>query len=104
MASQPPDTGRDRNQVRPLRSTVSSVRERLIGTVRREYLDHILFWTAADLENKLLDFRAYFNNHRTHTSMEGRTPNLPASRPIADLRSFRWQPHCRSLYQTPVAA
>ena len=78
--------------------------ERLIGTVRREYLDHILFWTAADLENKLLDFRAYFNNHRTHTSMEGRTPNLPASRPIANLRSFRWQPHCRSLYQTPVAA
>src|SRR6516162_572508 len=38
--------------------------ERLIGTVRREYLDHILFWTAADLENKLLDFRTYFNNHR----------------------------------------
>src|SRR6516162_1239602 len=26
MASQPPDTGRDRNQVRPLRSSVSSVR------------------------------------------------------------------------------
>src|SRR6516225_8978199 len=26
MASQPPDPGRDRNQVRPLRSTVSSVR------------------------------------------------------------------------------
>src|SRR6516162_847499 len=26
MASQPPDTGRDRNQVRPLRSTVSSLR------------------------------------------------------------------------------
>ncbi len=38
--------------------------ERLIGTVRREYLDHILFWTTADLENKLLDFRTYFNNHR----------------------------------------
>jgi hypothetical protein len=34
--------------------------ERLIGTVRREYLDHILFWTTADLENKLLDFRTYF--------------------------------------------
>ena len=53
--------------------------ERLIGTVRREYLDHILFWTAADLENKLLDFRTYFNSHRTHTSMEGRTPNLRKS-------------------------
>jgi len=25
--------------------------ERLIGTIRREYLDHLLFWTSADLEN-----------------------------------------------------
>jgi putative transposase len=78
--------------------------ERLIGTIRREYLDHLLFWTTADLENKLLDFRTYFNNYRTHTSREGRTPDTPVSRPIANLRSFRWQPHCRSLYQTPMAA
>jgi putative transposase len=78
--------------------------ERLIGTIRREYLDHLLFWTTADLENKLLDFRTYFNNYRTHTSREGRTPDPPASRAIANLLSFRWQPHCRALYQTPVAA
>jgi transposase InsO family protein len=78
--------------------------ERLIGTLRREYLDHTLFWTAADLENKLLDFRTFFNNHRTHTSLEGRTPDTPVSRPIANLCSFQWQPHCRNLYQTPVAA
>jgi putative transposase len=78
--------------------------ERLIGTLRREYLDHMLFWTTADLENKLLDFRTYFNNHRTHTSLEGRTPDTPVSRPIASLRSFGWQPHCRSLFQTPMAA
>ena len=31
--------------------------ERLIGTVRREYLDTVLFWTTADLETKLLDFQ-----------------------------------------------
>ena len=78
--------------------------ERLIGTIRREYLDHMLFWTTADLENKLLDFRTYFNHHRTHTAREGRTPDPPASRPAANLSSFRWQPHCRSLYQTPMAA
>ena len=78
--------------------------ERLIGTLRREYLDHTLFWTTADLENKLLDLRTYFNNHRTHNSREGQTPDTPVSRPIANLRSFRWQPHCRALYQTPVAA
>src|SRR5438552_2438662 len=58
----------------------------------------MLFWTTADLENKLLDFRTYFNNHRTHTSLEGRTPDTPVSRPIANLRSFRCQPHCLNLY------
>jgi len=78
--------------------------ERLIGTLRREYLDNLLFWTTADLEDKLLDFKAYFNNHRTHDSLEGRTPDTPVSRPIANLRSFGWQPHCRSLFQTPMAA
>jgi hypothetical protein len=66
--------------------------ERLIGTLRREYLDHMLFWTTVDLENKLLDFRTYFNHHRTHTSREGRTPDPPAPQPVANLRSFRWQP------------
>jgi putative transposase len=30
--------------------------ERLIGTVRRKYLDRLLFWTTTDLETKLLDF------------------------------------------------
>jgi hypothetical protein len=30
--------------------------ERLIDTVRREYLDRTLFWTTTDLETKLLDF------------------------------------------------
>ncbi|MCZ6751215.1 MAG: integrase core domain-containing protein, partial [Acidobacteria bacterium] len=43
--------------------------ERLIGTIRREYLDRTLFWTTAGLENKLLDFRTYFNAHRSHTGL-----------------------------------
>src|SRR5438876_4144461 len=45
--------------------------ERLIGTVRRECLDRTLFWTTADLGNKLLDFRTYFDHHRTHTARGG---------------------------------
>ena len=40
--------------------------ERLIGTIRREYLDRTLFWTAVDLETKLLAFQHYYNGHRTH--------------------------------------
>jgi putative transposase len=80
--------------------------ERLIGTVRREYLDRTLFWTTADLENKLLDFRTYFNEHRSHTGLQGRTPDpgTPMPRPVASLHSYGWQRHCRGLYHTPMAA
>jgi len=36
--------------------------ERLIGTIRREFLDHTLFRNATDLERKLETFRQYYNN------------------------------------------
>ena len=80
--------------------------ERLIGTIRREYLDRTLFWTTADLENKLLDFRTYFNAYRSHTGLEGRTPDpvTPIPRPVARLHSYGWQRHCRGLYHTPMTA
>jgi len=72
----------------------------------RNYLDRTLFWTTVDLENKLLEFRDYFNGYRTHHSLEGRTPDQDTTgpRPVANLNSYRWQPHCRGLYQTPIAA
>src|SRR5438105_11669303 len=38
--------------------------ERLIGTIRRECLDRLLFWTAADLDMKLIAFRDYYNGYR----------------------------------------
>jgi len=80
--------------------------ERLIGSVRREFLDRTLFWTTTDLENKLLEFQNYFNGHRAHTSLEGQTPDQHSNgaQPLADLHSYRWQSHCRGLYQTPAAA
>ena len=48
--------------------------ERLIGTMRREFLDHVLFWNARDLERKLADFQTYYNAERSHGSLEGHTP------------------------------
>ena len=42
--------------------------ERVIGTTRREYLDHIIFADTADLENKLNDFKIYYNQYRQHLS------------------------------------
>jgi putative transposase len=79
--------------------------ERLIGTVRREYLDRILFWSTADLEAKLIDFQHYYNAHRTHSGLGGRLP-IPteATSPPLNFRSYQWRRHCRGLYQTPVAA
>ena len=80
--------------------------ERLIGTVRREYLDRTLFWTTADLETKLFDFQHYYNGHRTHTGLEGSLPEPRVDGSISplDFDSYGWRRHCRGLYQTPIAA
>ena len=79
--------------------------EQLIGTVRRECLDRLLFWTAADLERKLVEFQQYYNEHRTHAARAGRqpTPSPDPANARASLRAYRWQPHCRGLYHTPRA-
>ncbi len=47
--------------------------ERLIGTIRREFLDQTLFWNSVDLESKLLEFRDYYNRERVHSGMGGST-------------------------------
>ena len=48
--------------------------ERLIGAIRREYLDQTLFWNRFDLARKLNEFRDYYNAHRVHRSLGGSTP------------------------------
>jgi transposase InsO family protein len=81
--------------------------ERLIGTMRREFLDHVLFWNARDLERKLADFQAYYNATRSHGSLSGDTPLTFAGEHAvvpADLNHVRWVSHCRDLVQLPVAA
>ena len=59
--------------------------ERLIGTIRREFLDHVLIWNAIDLGRKLEEFRNYYNEssgspvaQRPHS---GRTIWPPTARP-----------------------
>ena len=81
--------------------------ERLIGTMRREFLDQVLFWNAGDLERKLAEFQAYYNETGGHASLKGHTPLTFASehRAVpADLNDLRWISHCRGLVQLPVAA
>ena len=81
--------------------------ERLIGTIRREYLDRVFFWNAVDLTRKLSEFRDYYNEHRVHRSLDATTPSHragPTPPTAAGLARYAWQQHCRGLFQTPVAA
>jgi putative transposase len=78
--------------------------ERLIGTIRREYLDHLLFWTGADLEMKLCDVQNYYNRFRVHGSLKSETPiEWPECKGV-NFHSYRWKKHCSGLYQTPLAS
>ncbi len=81
--------------------------ERLIGTLRREHLDHFFFWNIVDLEKKLADFQVYFNRSCVHSSLDGDTPAEVSADSVtsrAELANFRGQTQCRGLYQLPVAA
>jgi len=81
--------------------------ERLIGTIRREYLDLVPFWNARDLESKLLSFKDFYNDQRCHYALDGNTPSEKSVKirlKVADLDSYRWQSHCRGLYHLPVAS
>ena len=81
--------------------------ERLINTIRREFLDQVPFWTARDLQRKLPLFKHYYNHQRAHQGLDGTPPDEKggrANRKIACLDNYRWEKCCRGLYQLPAAA
>jgi putative transposase len=81
--------------------------ERLIGTIRREYLDRMFFWNAVDLARKLHSFKVYYNTDRVHRSLGGDTPQQRCGAPSptpAKLASYLWKQHCCGLLKTPLAA
>jgi transposase InsO family protein len=81
--------------------------ERLIGTIRREFLDLTPFWGADDLRGKLANFQTFYNEHRCHQSLGGDRPGRYPENSTprrAHLGNYGWQSHRRSLFQTPMAA
>ncbi len=81
--------------------------ERLIGTIRREFLDQVLFWSSNDLERKLSKFKDYYNHYRTHSALPRDAPALSAGdndARKASLANYCWQSHCRGLFHTPAPA
>jgi hypothetical protein len=53
--------------------------ERLIGSIRRECLDHVIVLSGVGLQRVLADHIAYYMNTRTHLSLG---KDAPAPRPV----------------------
>jgi hypothetical protein len=80
--------------------------ERLIRSIRAEYLDQLFYWNARDLEQKLASFRDYCNAVRVHQGLSGDTPKEKvggSGLPLASLVHYRWQSHGHGLVQLPIA-
>ncbi len=57
----------------------NGVAERLIGSIRRECLDHVIVLGEAHLRRVLQSYADYYNNVRTHRSLN---KDAPISRPV----------------------
>src|SRR6266700_3757759 len=53
--------------------------ERLIGSIRRECLDHVIVWNETSLRRTLRSYFHYYHHWRTHLSL---AMDCPQSRPI----------------------
>ena len=80
--------------------------ERAIGSVRRELIDHVLFWNGRDLSRKLSQYLVYYNETRGHLALNGKTPEQKASNTAISklpIENNSWIPHCNGLFSTPIA-
>ena len=71
--------------------------ERLIGSIRRECLDHVIVWNERALRRHLRACLTDYHQRRTHLSLDtdapvGRTIETPSGRPIVTV------PHVGSLH------
>lgn len=71
--------------------------ERVIGTIRRECLDHAIILGEQHLRRTVKRYVTYYNSIRTHLSLE---KDAPTSRLIQfpDKGSIRSRPHCGGLH------
>ena len=48
--------------------------ERVIGSIRRDCLDHMMIFTEDSLRRIMAEYLRYYNESRTHLSLEGNSP------------------------------
>jgi transposase InsO family protein len=79
----------------------NSYAERLIGSIRRECLDHVLVLGEAHLRRILRTYARYYNDIRTHRSLD---KDAPLSRPVQRLGNIRSRPILGGLHHQYVRA
>ena len=64
--------------------------ERVIGTLRREALDHLLIWNETHAQHVLDAYTRHYNRHRPHQA-RGQLPPLTQEHPepVTDLTTHR---------------
>ena len=62
-----------------LNTHANAYAERLIGSIRRECLDHVLVFREAGLRQTLKQYFAYYERCRTHLSLK---KDAPVGRPV----------------------
>jgi transposase InsO family protein len=61
--------------------------ERVIGTLRRECLDHVIVFGEQHLSSILGEFVAYYNQERPHRTLDLQTPLLSPHSTAGQIRS-----------------
>ena len=62
--------------------------ERLIGSIRRECLDHLIVFGEAHLRHVLKGYATYYNRVRTHIALGKDAPDSRRVQPVATIRAL----------------
>ena len=64
--------------------------ERLIGSIRREILDHVVVLGERHLRDQLANYSAYYNEVRTHVALGKDTPLHRPAQTVGRIASVSW--------------
>jgi hypothetical protein len=99
----PPSSSKIRDFIRETRVLCACARElrnlvplesgrtgtlRLIGSIRSEYLDHIIVFGEAHLQRTLKSYASYYNEVRTNLPLKKDAPNFRQPQPVGNIAAI----------------
>ena len=64
--------------------------ERLIGSIRRECLDHVVALGEGHVRHLLANYQAYYNGVRTHLALDKDAPFRRPPQTVGEIASIPW--------------